>query len=157
MVRRSRHKRKFKYVCKHIDKPARQRYCYMLSHMWKITGVCKAQHCCRAEKGDFPNILCTGTRGLSAACSFWVPQQKEDIKLLKSVQRRAKKMMKGLEGGLKSSLSKTAWFIQPGAKWWEPHHSLQLLREGKRRAGADFSLVTSDTTKRNCMRQCWGA
>ena len=79
---------------------------------------------------------------------FWAPQYKKNVKLLEIVQKRATKMVKGLEGKmykkrLKSlglfSLEKRGLFVVCG-----------FLTRGSRGVGADlFSLVTSDRTQGN--------
>ena len=60
----------------------------------------QAQHHRWAREGIV--LLCSevGQPHLQCWGQLWVPQYKKDIKLLESVQRRAAKMLKGLEGKL---------------------------------------------------------
>ena len=45
-----------------------------------------------------PTVLCMAWPHLEHWVQVWVPQRKKDIKLIVSVQRRATKMVKSLEG-----------------------------------------------------------
>lgn len=82
---------------------------------------------------------------------FWAPQYKEDIKLLESMQWRAKRWWRALRG----SSMRSGWghLVSPGG-WGGT--SLQSVRGNKGPATDLFSLVTSDRTCGNCMKMCQG-
>lgn len=50
-----------------------------------------------AEGGDSVPLLCAGETHLERGVQLWDPQKKKDMDLLKTAQRRAMKMARGME------------------------------------------------------------
>ncbi|KAJ7418873.1 hypothetical protein WISP_57000 [Willisornis vidua] len=112
-----------------------------------------------SREGIIP--LCSALRQphLGYGVQFWAPQCKKDSKLLESVQRRATRMVKGLEGKLYEEQLRSLGLFSLEKRRLRGDLTAVCNFLVRERGGAGtyvFFVVTRDRTQRNSLKLCQG-
>ncbi|KAJ7409948.1 hypothetical protein WISP_111441 [Willisornis vidua] len=98
-----------------------------------------------------------GQPHLEYCVQFWAPEYRKNIQLLESVQRRAMKMVKGLEGKLYEKQLRALGLFSLKETEGRPHWTYNFLMRGRGAAGNDlFIPMTSDWIQGNGMKLSQG-
>jgi len=108
-----------------------------------------AQYCQPGTGRDCPALLCTVRPHIEHCVQLWALRFNKDIKLLESIERRAVKMEKSLEGKMhEDRLRSFGWFSTEWRSWPEAWWWLRVLT-GSRGAALSSALCDRDKSLYN--------